>query len=177
MVGTATPTADEGPGRMRGGESREGPITTSQEAADVIRTRIARRQLEEATPRGAPTATPPRPTVVVDEAGDAVMSSAQLGLMWPRRPAGVFDHQDAEVFCDGLELAGRDDWRLPEIYELERISRAVAAAWEPSSIKFLWSRTEHDIRGLFVLEFPEGLAGHRATGLGHVLCVRELPHE
>jgi len=64
--------------------------------------------------------------------GDGTVTDACTGLMWQQRTADITGDggstaedgatwQDALRYCDGLTLAGHDDWRLPSTRELESI--------------------------------------------------------
>ncbi|MBN1418331.1 MAG: DUF1566 domain-containing protein [Planctomycetes bacterium] len=64
--------------------------------------------------------------------GDGTVSDTCTGLVWQKDRADVngdgaitdqdvVTWQDALKYCDGLVFAGRDDWRLPNIRELQSI--------------------------------------------------------
>ncbi len=53
-----------------------------------------------------------------------VLIDSKTGLMWQDNSAAKFikkDWQGALAFCKELHLAGHDDWRLPNVKELESI--------------------------------------------------------
>ncbi len=51
--------------------------------------------------------------------GDGTVTDQETGLMWQKDTApGTYTWQAAVEYCDNLQLAGRDDWRLPEVWEL-----------------------------------------------------------
>jgi len=53
---------------------------------------------------------------------DGTVSDIATGLMWARADSGrAMNWQQALAFCEGLELAGHDDWRLPNAKELQSI--------------------------------------------------------
>ncbi|MFI3268005.1 MAG: DUF1566 domain-containing protein [Rikenellaceae bacterium] len=55
--------------------------------------------------------------------GDGTISDLNTGLMWQMIPVDQgFDWQGASDYCENLELAGYDDWRLPSAKELYSIS-------------------------------------------------------
>lgn len=67
-------------------------------------------------------------TVLVDKPGQRVVrlsvaTPLRRGpLMWARRDNGAdVDWHEAKAHCEGLSLAGYDDWRLPSIEELETL--------------------------------------------------------
>ena len=50
------------------------------------------------------------------------------GLVWATGTNGEnVPWEDANAYCDTLELAGRDDWRLPTLAELETLHDPAAA--------------------------------------------------
>ena len=50
--------------------------------------------------------------------GDGTVTDASTGLMWQQAEAGAMNWEAALVYCENLELAGHDDWRLPNLNEL-----------------------------------------------------------
>jgi hypothetical protein len=51
------------------------------------------------------------------------------GVEWALETnGGYIPWPDAVAYCDGLEQAGRDDWRLPSLAELERLHDSEAEA-------------------------------------------------
>lgn len=72
--------------------------------------------------------------------GDAVASQtvAINGLEWPRESNGKnIKWPEAVAYCQELELAGHDDWRLPSLEELERLHDPDAAGGEGIRSPFL----------------------------------------
>ena len=55
--------------------------------------------------------------------GDGTVTDNVTGLMWQQVPVdNGFSYQDAADYCEALELAGYDDWRIPTTKELFSIS-------------------------------------------------------
>lgn len=55
--------------------------------------------------------------------GDGTVTDAVIGLMWQQTPSSEnYSWEDAESYCENLELAGYDDWRMPSLKELFSIS-------------------------------------------------------
>lgn len=55
--------------------------------------------------------------------GDGTTTDLNTGLMWQQVPSSSdFSWQDAVDYCDNLEFAGYDDWRIPSLKELYSIS-------------------------------------------------------
>lgn len=53
---------------------------------------------------------------------EGTISDLATGLMWTRADSGkAMDWRDALAWCEGLELAGHDDWRLPNAKELQSL--------------------------------------------------------
>ncbi len=51
--------------------------------------------------------------------GDGTVEDSKTGLVWQQADDGVRrSWNDAEPYCESLNLAGHDDWRLPRIDEL-----------------------------------------------------------
>jgi hypothetical protein len=65
-------------------------------------------------------ACPNGPTRFVDNGNETVTDTC-TGLVWQKTSAGGFPWCDALTFCEGLALAGQNDWRLPSIRELESL--------------------------------------------------------
>jgi hypothetical protein len=66
--------------------------------------------------------------------GDGTVTDICTGLMWQRDTApGDYSWKEALRYCDDLELAGYDDWRLPNARELQSIVHLgrVAPALDP----------------------------------------------
>jgi hypothetical protein len=91
--------------------------------------------------------------------GDGTITDTCTGLMWQKATADVngdgeinssadrLNWQDALKYCENLIFAGHDDWRLPNIRELESIvdhSRwdpAIDPVFEATSEDWYWSST------------------------------------
>jgi hypothetical protein len=53
---------------------------------------------------------------------DGTVSDLATGIMWTRTDSGkALNWADALAWCENLELAGRDDWRLPDAKELQSL--------------------------------------------------------
>jgi hypothetical protein len=54
--------------------------------------------------------------------GDGTISDRASGLTWQQADSGAgMDWEAALAYCEGLELAGANDWRLPNVKELQSI--------------------------------------------------------
>lgn len=55
--------------------------------------------------------------------GDQTVTDKHTGLMWQQVPSSAgYSWQEAVDYCNSLELAGYDDWRIPTLKELFSIS-------------------------------------------------------
>lgn len=66
--------------------------------------------------------------------GDGTITDNLTGLMWQQAgdDSGSLDWEQAISYCSGLELAGYDDWRLPnrkEMLSLINFSEAYTSTW------------------------------------------------
>ncbi len=62
--------------------------------------------------------------VLVDN-GDGTVTDNKSGLMWQKDDAGPMDWKQAVATCEQLNLAGKSDWRLPDLNELKGLYKAV----------------------------------------------------
>jgi hypothetical protein len=53
--------------------------------------------------------------------GNGTVTDTGTGLMWQQGISGVYIWQEALSYCENLSLAGYDDWRLPNIHELQSL--------------------------------------------------------
>lgn len=53
--------------------------------------------------------------------GDGTVTDTTTGLTWQQTEAGSMSWEAALAYCDNLDLAGHDDWRLPNRNELQSI--------------------------------------------------------
>jgi hypothetical protein len=130
--------------------------------------------------------------------GDGTVSDTCMGLMWQKNTAdanadGRIDGKDnitwcdALNFCDNLEFAGFDDWRLPNVRELQSIvdygrkDPAIDPVFGAASAVY-WSSTSVDSRAVFawLVHFFDGPVfyvsdGPAKGGSGYVRAVRTAP--
>lgn len=141
----------------------------SAAAADVIRTRIAWRERSQGS-GFQPTATPRPPLEVMTD--ESTVTAARIALMWTRHAAGAFEYADAVSYCDDLETAGFDDWRLPTVEELERLLDSEYRLEAEGAAVVLWTSSANEHRGVETIELPDFTRSHQKVGFGHVICVR-----
>lgn len=124
----------------------------------------------------------------VRDNGDGTVTDLVTGLTWQQegmtgsdalrsRYGYIFDDavwQVAVDYCNALDFAGRSDWRLPTISELESIvdnSRsdfAIDPAFSCPKLKFgadFWSSSanEHAANSVWFVDFQNGYSGRSST--------------
>ncbi len=114
--------------------------------------------------------------------GDGTVTDTATGLMWQQGSASGRDWESAIAYCEGLDLAGFDDWRLPNVRELEslvdysRYNPTIdAAAFPDTALTDYWSSTnmaDYPTRAWFV-NFFNGYGGSNYKSFAyHVRAVR-----
>ncbi len=63
----------------------------------------------------------PLPGPVFRDNGDGSVTDLSTGLTWQQGETRPMTWQQALAFCEGLDLAGHQDWRLPSIRELQTL--------------------------------------------------------
>jgi formylglycine-generating enzyme required for sulfatase activity len=117
--------------------------------------------------------------------GDGTVTDGRTGLTWQQATIAAEAWDAALPACEGLSLAGRDDWRLPNIKELRSISDdsrsrpSVDETFFPATAPALyWSSTSNTNNSgeAWSVTFESGLVSHDAkTGAESVRCVRGGP--
>ena len=94
-------------------------------------------------PVGASTA-----SVGYTDNGDGTITDTATGLMWQQAGASGMTWEQALAYCEGLDLGGHADWRLPSIKELRslaetsRYNPSVHTTYFPdSAASWYWSGT------------------------------------
>ncbi|WP_425387522.1 DUF1566 domain-containing protein [Desulfovibrio inopinatus] len=112
--------------------------------------------------------------------GETIVDTS-TNLIWMQADGGVqLDWQGALAYCENLSLAGEDDWRLPNVKELEsivdwnRLDPSIDPVFSsPSS--FFWSSTRSDRYHVWLLDFYYGYVcegGIKGAYKTYVRCVR-----
>jgi hypothetical protein len=122
----------------------------------------------------------------VDYANQTI-TARRTGLVWQKRiTSDLLDWHDAEAYCNDLNFAEHDDWRLPEIYEYESLVTqrrpTLKRVFENYSVR-QWTKTHHPVRSniAMTIQFEyyvkhrgfipqSGSAGKNA--IHYVRCVR-----
>ena len=53
--------------------------------------------------------------------GNGTVTDTETGLMWQQDESGAMTWEEALNYCEDLDLAGYEDWRLPNRNELQSI--------------------------------------------------------
>jgi len=91
--------------------------------------------------------------------GDGTVTNTNTGLMWQQGTAsGTYNWQQALSYCENLTLAEYDDWRLPNVNELqslvdyERRYPSINTAFFPNTVSDdYWSSTTYTRAPLYAL--------------------------
>ncbi len=82
--------------------------------------------------------------------GNGTVTDPRTGLMWQQETASGKNWQAALEYAEALALAGYDDWRLPNVEELQsivdygRYNPAIDATAFPGTVSsYYWSSTTY----------------------------------
>lgn len=115
--------------------------------------------------------------------GDGTVTDNLTNLVWAKTPApDSMTWENALVFAENFSLAGQDDWRLPNIKELESLSDAnianpsVNTVFFPEiGVKKYWSGTtlQNQPARAWHLDTRFGITTYtEKTGKSNLICVR-----
>jgi hypothetical protein len=115
--------------------------------------------------------------------GDGTVTDNVTSLMWQQTAPSTQMTQAAGVtYCQGLNLAGHTDWRLPAIIELTSIVDLAVAnpsintqAFPSASSGIFWASTQFALLpgNAYTVEFGKGAEIYGGTGQSeNVRCVR-----
>ena len=114
--------------------------------------------------------------------GDGTVTEEVYGLIWQQAEAGQKTWEAALTYCEGLSLAGKSDWRLPNIRELETIVDTTkynpainTTAFPNANSSSYWSSTT--VASISSYAWPVDFQGGRDFSYGkksniYVRCVR-----
>ncbi|HEX7479959.1 MAG TPA: DUF1566 domain-containing protein [Polyangiales bacterium] len=120
-------------------------------------------------------------------ADGAVVRDEQTGLEWQRKDDGVRrSWQDSLAYCAGLSLAGKDDWHLPNAFELRGLIEygqaktagpVIDPVFQAPKPDIYWTATPND--GIPTLSwsvsFNLGVVdGVTVSGITYARCVRHI---
>ena len=83
--------------------------------------------------------------------GDGTVTDTATGLMWQQDESDAMTWEAALTYCEDLELAGHDDWRLPNVNELQTVidynayEPAIDTSFFPGAMpQYYWSSTTYE---------------------------------
>ena len=116
---------------------------------------------------------------------DGTVTDTVTGLMWQQATDGKMNWEEAIRHCEGLTLAGYEDWRLPNLKELRSIvdysicNPAINISYFPHTLSSnYWSSTTHASWTYgawvvyFYLGYGHGLYGYSKSNAYYVRAVR-----
>ncbi|MFH2131338.1 MAG: DUF1566 domain-containing protein [bacterium] len=96
----------------------------------------------------------------------------QAKLVWQAKDGGEMTWHQADQYCRELNLDGMDDWRLPEMQELEAAFQFKSEFTPPVSGSYWSAKISSRSRKAGYVKFDFGVTGYRKTGYpGFVRCV------
>ncbi len=94
-------------------------------------------------------------------------------LTWQAADGGEMTWKQASRYCEDLSLDGEDDWRLPDMDELEDAYQIKSEFTPPVSGSY-WSSSTRSRSKAGYIKFDFGVPGYRKkTYPGFVRCVRQ----
>jgi len=118
---------------------------------------------------------------LVDNADSSVTDNT-TGLVWQQAEGGSKTWEQALTYCEDLSLAGKNDWRLPNVKELESLTEdslynpAIDKTYFPAAYASrYWSSTTYvnSSASAFYLAFDSGaVASYFKSNNYYVRCVR-----
>jgi hypothetical protein len=119
---------------------------------------------------------------------DGTVTDNNTGLMWQQAEPDYMTWEQALNYCEGLNLANKTDWRLPNIMELEsltddtRYDPAIDTNFFPNaSSSFYWSSTTaafYPYNAWVVVGSDGSVEGHQRKDVTHfyVRCIRAMQY-
>ena len=114
--------------------------------------------------------------------GDGTVTDVSTGLTWQQAYAKK-DWETAVSYCEGLNHANRQDWRLPSIKELQIIVDLTISdltidpiAFPETKPSFYWSATNYEgwDKIAYVVDFSNGMLISKEKAFEiYVRCVRQ----
>ena len=87
------------------------------------------------------------------DCGDGTVFYGEESLCWQKsaKPEPAKNWQDANDYCNNLELGKKDDWRLPEVNELKSLVKEVppeqvtidTSVFTDTQTDYYWTATEY----------------------------------
>lgn len=101
--------------------------------------------------------------------GDGTITDTVTGLMWQKYDGGEMRYETAVSYCDSLQLAGYNDWRLPNSHELfsilnlDHVNPAIDTNFFKSNgAEYWWSNQQqfNDTNKIWVTNAGGGVGNH-----------------
>lgn len=123
---------------------------------------------------------------------DKIVTDTLHGLMWQDDEESATDVRNwtgAISYCEASELGGYNDWRLPNVTELNSIADytaynpAVSSVFQNTTVEVsgsnvhYWTSTSdaYDLSSAWTVSFDYGIVGSKAkSGNGYTRCVRSI---
>ena len=111
----------------------------------------------------------------------ATVTDRETGLQWAGRDSGgPISWADANAFCEGMVVGGADDWRLPNVGELEALLTAVkgggmeeasnGARWYPvPGVRASYTRFWSSSATLIIDNFGGSLEPEKRALIAHIV--------
>ena len=121
-----------------------------------------------------------------EDNGDGTITDRCTGLMWQEETGNGgngLDWCDALAYCEGLEFAGHDDWRLPNVKELQsivdygRTEPAIDPAFSALTARYWTSTSDMDVTSCaWYVSFYHGRIrhDHKSSDSYRVRAVRNV---
>ena len=112
---------------------------------------------------------------------DGTVTDTATGLMWQQATAPGYTWEEALTYCEGLSLAGHDDWRLPNRNELHSIvdystTPTIDTTYFPGTVAYYYrssTTSGGSINGEWSVRFDNGIVGYNNKSYsGYVRAVR-----
>ncbi|MCD8569591.1 MAG: DUF1566 domain-containing protein, partial [Geovibrio sp.] len=123
---------------------------------------------------------------------DKIVTDTLHGLMWQDDEESATDARNwtgAISYCEASELGGYNDWRLPNVTELNSIADytaynpAVSSVFQNTTVEVsgsnvhYWTSTSdaYDLSSAWTVSFDYGIVGSSSkSGNGYTRCVRSI---
>ena len=113
---------------------------------------------------------------------NGVVTDSRTGLQWQQQDDGQTRNWEGAIsYCEGLPLAGHNDWRLPNVKELEsitddsRYTPAIDPVFTSTAASNYWSSTTYAVNSgnAWIVHFSYGYVYDGSkSDFASVRCVR-----
>lgn len=104
--------------------------------------------------------------------GDGTITDNNTGLVWQKTDGGEMSFENAELYCENLNLGNYTDWRLPECHELFSINYYDAinpalktTVFTKTSAEYWWTseKRRDNSNNVWVVNAGGGIGAHPKT--------------